>query len=92
MVTYKRIPTKKTKEAMAFVTLEDPTGLCELVFFPKAYARFGSLITSGRPLVVEGKAENDRGGLTLTVEQAWAVRGIVVPKPVEEKPSAEGVA
>ena len=59
VVTYKRIPTKRTKEAMAFVTLEDPTGLCELVFFPKAYARFGSLITSGRPLVVEGKVEKD---------------------------------
>jgi DNA polymerase III alpha subunit len=92
VVTYKRIPTKKTKEAMAFVTLEDPTGLTELVFFPKAYARFGSLITSGRPLVVEGKVENDRGGLTLTVGHAWAVRGVVVPKPVEERVAAEGVA
>ena len=77
---------------MAFVTLEDPTGLCELVFVPKAYERFGSLITSGRPLVVEGKVENDRGGLTLTVSKAWAVRGVVVPKPVEERPAAEGVA
>ncbi len=92
VITYKRIPTKKTKEAMAFVTLEDPTGLTELVFFPKAYARFGSLITSGRPLVVEGKIENDRGGLTLTVGHAWTVRGVVVPKPVEEQAAGEGVA
>ena len=82
VITYKRIPTKRTKEAMAFVTLEDPTGLCELVFFPKAYARLGSLITSGRPLVVEGKVENDRGGLTLTVSKAWAVR-CMVPEPVK---------
>jgi len=92
VITYKRIPTKKTKEAMAFVTLEDPTGLTELVFFPKAYARFGSLITSGRPLVAEGKVESDRGGLTLTVGHAWAVRGVVVPKPVEEKLAGEGAA
>lgn len=92
VITYKRIPTKKTKEAMAFATLEDPTGLCELVFFPQAYARFGALITSGRPLVVEGKVENDRGGLTLTMGHAWTVRGMVVPKPVEEQAVGEGVA
>ena len=92
VITYKRIPTKRTKEAMAFVTLEDPTGLCELVFFPKAYARYGELITAGRPLVVEGKAESDRGGLTLTVSKAWAIRGVVVPRPVEERPAVEGVA
>jgi DNA polymerase III alpha subunit len=92
VITYKRIPTKKTKEAMAFVTLEDPTGLTELVFFPKAYARFGELITSGRPLVVEGKVENDRGGLTLTVGHAWTVRGVVVPKPVEEQVAGAGAA
>jgi DNA polymerase-3 subunit alpha len=92
VITYKRIPTKKTKEAMAFVTLEDPTGLTELVFFPKAYARLGGLITSGRPLVVEGKVESDRGGLTLTVGRAWAVRGVVVPRPVEEQVAGEGAA
>jgi DNA polymerase-3 subunit alpha len=92
VITYKRIPTRKTHEGMAFATLEDPTGLCELVFFPKAYRRFGELITAGRPLVAEGKIENDRGGLTLTVEHAWAVRGVVVQKPVEERLAAEGAA
>jgi DNA polymerase-3 subunit alpha len=91
VITYKRIPTRKTGEAMAFATLEDPTGLTELVFFPKTYRRFGELITSGRPLVVEGKAENDRGGLTLTVSKAWAIRGVVVSKPVQE-PAVCGVA
>jgi DNA polymerase III alpha subunit len=91
VITYKRIPTRKTGEAMAFATLEDPTGLTELVFFPKAYRRFGGLITSGRPLVVEGKTEDDRGGLTLTVSRGWTIRGVVVSKPVRE-PVACGVA
>jgi DNA-directed DNA polymerase III PolC len=90
VITYKRIPTRKTKEGMAFATLEDPTGLTELVFFPKAYGRFGELVTAGRPLVVEGKAEDDRGGLTLAVSRAWAVRGVAVPKPVQERPAAGG--
>ncbi len=92
VITYKRIASRKTKEGMAFATLEDPTGLSELVFFPRAYQAFGELITSGRPLVVEGKVENDRGGLTLTVSRAWAIRGVVVPKPLRETPSAEDVA
>ncbi|MGA9753054.1 MAG: DNA polymerase III subunit alpha, partial [Acidobacteriota bacterium] len=92
VITYKRISTRKTKEGMAFATLEDPTGLTELVFFPRAYQAFGELITSGRPLVVEGKAEDDRGGLALTVSRAWAIRGVVVPKPVREEATAEGVA
>ncbi len=92
VITYKRIPTRKTGEAMAFATLEDPTGLTELVFFPKTYTRFGELITRGRPLVVEGRMEDNRGGLALTVERAWAVRGVAVPKPVRETEAEEGVA
>ncbi len=92
VITYKRISTRKTKEGMAFATLEDPTGLTELVFFPRAYQAFGELITSGRPLVVEGRAEDDRGGLTLAVSRAWAIRGVVVPKPVREEATAEGAA
>ena len=39
-----------------------------------------------------GQDENDRGGLTLTVGHAWTVRGMAVPKPVEEKAVGEGVA
>ena len=92
VITYKRISTRKTGEGMAFATLEDPTGLTELVFFPRAYQAFGELITAGRPLVVEGKAEDDRGGLALTVSRAWAIRGVVVPKPVREEATAEGAA
>ncbi|MEW5765027.1 MAG: DNA polymerase III subunit alpha [Acidobacteriota bacterium] len=91
-IVYKRIPTRKTGEAMAFVTLEDPTGLAEVSFFPKAYRRFGDLITSGRPLVVEGVVDAGRGSPTLTVEKAWAVRGVAVRRAVAEPAEAEGAA
>lgn len=82
VITYKRISTRRAKESMAFATLEDPTGLTELVFFPRAYQAFGELITSGRPLVVEGRAENDRGGLALTVSRVWPIRKVVVPSQI----------
>lgn len=83
-IAYKRIPTRKSGEAMAFVTLEDPTGLVEATFFPRTYRDYGHLITGGRPLVLEGTVEEGRGSPTLTVERAWAVRGVVVPRPVLE--------
>jgi DNA-directed DNA polymerase III PolC len=92
VITYKRITTRKKGDGMAFATLEDPTGLCELVFFPKAYAEYGELLTSGRPLVVEGKVEEERGGLTLTVSRAWAIRGIAIPRPIEAPSAYFGTA
>lgn len=88
-IAYKRIPTRKSGEAMAFVTLEDPTGLVEATFFPRSYRDHGHLITSGRPLVLEGTVEEGRGSPTLTVERAWAVRGVAVPRPVREWPAEE---
>jgi len=92
VITYKRLATRRSHEGMAFATLEDPTGLTELVFFPRAYREYGGLITAGRPLVVEGRAEEDRGSLTLTVTRARAVRGICVPRAVEERAGCESGA
>jgi len=89
VITYKRLATRRTHEGMAFATLEDPTGLTELIFFPRAYREYGGLITAGRPLVVEGKVEEDRGGLTVTVARARAIRGVCVPRAVEDRGEAE---
>ncbi|MEJ2367179.1 MAG: DNA polymerase III subunit alpha [Acidobacteriota bacterium] len=83
VITNKRIVTRRHREGMAFATLEDPTGLSELVLFPDAFRRFGQLLTRGKPLVVEGKAENNRGGLTVTADRAWAIRGVVVHRGLQ---------
>ncbi|MGC8763657.1 MAG: DNA polymerase III subunit alpha [Acidobacteriota bacterium] len=91
-IAYKRIPTRKSGEAMAFVTVEDPTGLVEATFFPRAYRDFGALITAGRPLVLEGVVEEGRGSPTLTVERAALVRSVAVRRPVALPAGEEGVA
>jgi DNA polymerase III alpha subunit len=91
-IAYKRIPTRKSGEAMAFVTVEDPTGLVEATFFPRAYRDFGALITAGRPLVLEGVVEEGRGSPTLTVERAGLVRGVAVRRPVALPAGEEGAA
>ena len=85
VVTYKRLPTKKTGEGMAFVTLEDPTGLMELVFFPRAYTDFGALITQGFPIRAEGVIGRADEGLPVTVNSAALLPAMRLPKPVEWK-------
>jgi DNA-directed DNA polymerase III PolC len=85
VVTYKRLPTKKTGEGMAFVTLEDPTGLMELVFFPKAYTNFGALITQGFPIKAEGIIGRADEGLPITINSAAILPAMRLPKPVEWK-------
>ncbi len=85
VVTYKRLPTKKTGEGMAFVTLEDPTGLMELVFFPKAYTEFGALITQGFPIKAEGVVGRADQGLPVTVSSAALLPAMRLPKPIEWK-------
>ncbi|MDX9955880.1 MAG: hypothetical protein RBT75_17400, partial [Anaerolineae bacterium] len=57
----RRITTKKG-DMMAFVTLESPGGVAEVVVFPRTYERCRELLTEGRVLVVSGKldARQDR--------------------------------
>lgn len=51
----KSIRTKKNNAQMAFVTLEDSSGIIEAVVFPKTYEQYSALLTENRPLYVEGK-------------------------------------
>ncbi|MBN1919943.1 MAG: DNA polymerase III subunit alpha [Anaerolineae bacterium] len=57
----RRITTKKG-DMMAFVTLESPGGVAEVVVFPRTYERSRELLTEGRVVVVSGKldARQDR--------------------------------
>lgn len=59
----KRILTKKKQQPMAFVRLDDWEGTCELVVFPKLYAKIGEkLEESGGYVAVNGKVSwRERG-------------------------------
>ncbi len=59
--------------AMAFVTLEDETGLIETVWFPAVYRACGPLLERNGPLRLEGLVETDWGVATLTVLRAEPV-------------------
>ena len=55
-------------EPMKFVSLEDPTGLYETVFFPDAYKKFCHMLNAERPYILRGKVEENRGAITMTVD------------------------
>jgi DNA polymerase III alpha subunit len=56
---------------MRFATLEDESGLAEIVLFPDAYERWGHLLASQGPFLVSGRAEDQLGAVTLHAERIW---------------------
>ena len=58
---------------MAFVTLEDDTGLIETVWFPPSYRAYGALLDHGRPVRVHGLVERTWGVPSLQVQAAEAL-------------------
>jgi DNA-directed DNA polymerase III PolC len=68
LVTTKRCTTSKG-EFMKFVTLEDLSGVYDAVLFPKVYQKYGHLIVSRGPFIIEGKVDEDCGHCTITAEK-----------------------
>jgi DNA polymerase III alpha subunit len=63
-------------EPMAFVTVEDETGLVETVWFPQAYRTYGPLLDRNGPLRLQGIIEISHGAVALTVQSAEAVEPV----------------
>lgn len=70
VVTSSRIITTKKGDAMAFVSMEDPTGIAELTVFPKTYARTKELWHAEAIVLVKGKVELRDGKIQILCESA----------------------
>jgi DNA-directed DNA polymerase III PolC len=57
--------------SMRFLTLEDESGLAEVVVFPDVYERDGAQLASFGALLVTGTVENQMGARTLHAERIW---------------------
>lgn len=68
LVATKRCTTSKG-EFMKFVTLEDLSGVYDTVLFPKVYQKYGHLIVSRGPFIIEGRVDEDCGHCTITAEK-----------------------
>jgi error-prone DNA polymerase len=67
LITEKPAQTKQG-EAMEFIALEDQTGLYDATLFPNTYRLFGHRLRYDRPLIVEGRIEEEFQTVTLTVD------------------------
>src|SRR5690606_31648096 len=56
-VTYVRPHVTKSGKAMAFATIEDLTGLVEVVIFPRAWESTRDLWVADTPVLVRGKLD-----------------------------------
>ncbi|MFA6458285.1 MAG: DNA polymerase III subunit alpha [Patescibacteria group bacterium] len=57
ITNFRKILTKKSGQMMAFVTLEDPTGIIEVSLFPKVFAQFGEQIEKDELVTATGRLE-----------------------------------
>jgi DNA polymerase-3 subunit alpha len=85
--------TTKSGRPIAFLTVEDTSGACEVVCFAQTLERFGHLLEVDQPMLVRGKAETSRGDLKLIAKEVlpmWRVREQLV-QAITLKIDASGV-
>ncbi|MHA6260661.1 DNA polymerase III subunit alpha [Sporosarcina sp. CAU 1771] len=68
----KRIRTKKG-ESMAFVSLQDETGIVSCTLFPKQYTAAAEMLEEKNMIIVHGTVERRKGQLQILVQQINAV-------------------
>jgi DNA polymerase-3 subunit alpha len=73
MVASKKIIRTKKEELMAFVQIEDMSGLFEVVVFPSVYGDCADLLTEGRPILVQGKLQKEEKGAKLLADAVIAM-------------------
>ncbi len=72
LITEKPAVTKHG-QSMAFLTLEDTTGLYDTTLFPDVFQQYGPLLTNECPLLLHGKVEEEFGAITLTITRLQIV-------------------
>jgi len=70
VVNVKKITTKASNHEMAFVKLEDLTGIIEIVVFPKVYARTMDYWQMDQIVSVGGKIDEKDDRLTILIDDA----------------------
>ena len=65
---HKTISTRRSKERMAFLSLEDASGTCEAVLFPAVWERHALLCRAPGPFWLRGTVEMEAGVPMLQVE------------------------
>ncbi|GIP33698.1 DNA polymerase III subunit alpha [Paenibacillus sp. J2TS4] len=72
VVSMRTIVTKKGQQ-MAFMELEDRIDRVEVVIFPEAWKKYGSLVDKGKLLLVKAKIQHQDDAVKLLAEQLYAL-------------------
>ncbi|MDE2481070.1 MAG: hypothetical protein KGN02_02640 [bacterium] len=61
-----------TAKGFVFLTLEDETGLVNVIIRPDIYERFRRTVRTSNTLVIEGKLQKEQGAIDLIARRIWA--------------------
>ena len=61
-----------TAKGFVFLTLEDETGLVNVIVRPDVYESFRRTIRTSNTLVIEGSLQKDQGAIDLLAKRIWA--------------------
>jgi DNA polymerase III alpha subunit len=80
----RKIQTRRD-QTMGTFQLEDTTGAIEVTVFPKAYARYKSLIKEDGLIVIQAKVTDiEEEGVSLILESAWSLEEAEAMKRIME--------
>ena len=71
----RQLKTKKGDRMAAFV-LDDPTGTVDVVVFPDAFGKYGSLVENDTLVAVRGKLEKDDESIRLVASEVLPIGGV----------------
>ena len=60
-----------TAKGFVFLTLEDETGLVNVIVNPAVYERYRRLIRSSTALVIEGTLQREQGCVDILAKRFW---------------------
>ncbi len=66
--SHKTILTRRAREKMLFLSLEDLTGTFEATLFPRVYRRYADILQGHGPFRIHGTVEEDHGVHTLVAK------------------------
>lgn len=88
--TVRVVTTKNGGREMAFVGIEDDTGIIDLVVFPNIYSQTKGIWVSRNTVVVEGKVDERDESLSVLVEKVESGEDFDDLKTVANQESADG--
>lgn len=75
-----------TAKGVIFITLEDETGISNVIVWRKMYERFRRAVIAGRALKVTGRLQRESGVTHIIAEQiediSWMLDDLVRPEPM----------